>query len=58
MSEFYDPKQMDDQASIAVVHRYLDAGGNFLDTADMYGSGKNETLVGRANRRPPGRRSC
>ena len=48
MSEFYDPKQMDDEASIRVIHRYLDAGGNFLDTADMYGSGRNEVLVGRA----------
>jgi aryl-alcohol dehydrogenase-like predicted oxidoreductase len=48
MSEFYDPKQMDDAESIRVIHRYLDAGGNFLDTADMYGIGRNETLVGRA----------
>lgn len=48
MSEFYDPKQMDDDESIRVIHRYLDAGGNFLDTADMYGVGRNEVLVGRA----------
>jgi aryl-alcohol dehydrogenase-like predicted oxidoreductase len=48
MSEFYDPKQMDDAESIRVIHRYLDAGGNFLDTADMYGVGRNETLVGKA----------
>jgi aryl-alcohol dehydrogenase-like predicted oxidoreductase len=48
MSEFYDPKQMDDAGSIRVIHRYLDAGGNFLDTADMYGSGRNELLVGKA----------
>ena len=48
MSEFYDPKQMDDAESIQVIHRYLDLGGNFLDTADMYGSGRNETLVGKA----------
>jgi aryl-alcohol dehydrogenase-like predicted oxidoreductase len=48
MSEFYDPKQMDDTESIRVIHRYLDAGGNFLDTADMYGSGRNEVLVGKA----------
>jgi aryl-alcohol dehydrogenase-like predicted oxidoreductase len=48
MSEFYDPRQMDDAESIRVIHRYLDAGGNFLDTADMYGIGRNETLVGRA----------
>jgi aryl-alcohol dehydrogenase-like predicted oxidoreductase len=48
MSEFYDPKQMNDDESIRVIHRYLDAGGNFLDTADMYGVGRNEELVGRA----------
>jgi len=48
MSEFYDPSRMDDSESIRVIHRYLDSGGNFLDTADMYGSGRNEVLVGRA----------
>jgi aryl-alcohol dehydrogenase-like predicted oxidoreductase len=48
MSEFYEPKRMDDAESVRVIHRYLDAGGNFLDTADMYGSGRNEELVGRA----------
>src|ERR1700679_4361748 len=48
MSEFYDPGQMDDAESIRVIHRYLDAGGNFLDTADMYGVGRNEILVGKA----------
>src|SRR6202789_3378091 len=48
MSEFYDPSRMDDAESIRVIHRYLDAGGNFLDTADMYGSGRNESLVGKA----------
>lgn len=48
MSEFYDPKQMDETESIRVIHRFLDAGGNFLDTADMYGTGRNEELVGRA----------
>ena len=48
MSEFYDPSQMNDAESIRVVHRFLDAGGNFLDTADMYGSGRNEILLGQA----------
>src|SRR5438874_11901867 len=48
MSEFYDPKQMDDAESIRVIHRYLDAGGNLLDTADIYGVGRNEVLVGKA----------
>ena len=48
MSEFYGPGEMDDAESIRVIHRYLDAGGNFLDTADVYGTGKNEVLVGKA----------
>jgi aryl-alcohol dehydrogenase-like predicted oxidoreductase len=48
MSDFYDPKQRNDEESIRVIHRYLDAGGNFLDTADIYGVGRNETLVGKA----------
>jgi len=48
MSEFYDPKLMNDEESIRVIHRYLDAGGNFLDTADVYGMGRNEVLVGKA----------
>lgn len=48
MSEFYTPTQMKDDESIRVIHRYLEAGGNFLDTADMYGVGRNEELVGRA----------
>ena len=34
MSEFYDAKQMNDEESIRVIHRYLDAGGTFRDTAD------------------------
>jgi aryl-alcohol dehydrogenase-like predicted oxidoreductase len=54
MSEFYDPKNQNDEESIKVIHRYLDLGGNFLDTADMYGPFTNESLVGKAIR---GRRS-
>jgi aryl-alcohol dehydrogenase-like predicted oxidoreductase len=50
MSEFYDPRQMNDEESVRVIHRYLDAGGNFLDTADVYGMGRNEILVGKAIR--------
>jgi aryl-alcohol dehydrogenase-like predicted oxidoreductase len=48
MSEFYSPGEMNDDESIRVIQHYLDAGGNFLDTADMYGSGRNEELIGRA----------
>jgi aryl-alcohol dehydrogenase-like predicted oxidoreductase len=33
MSDFYDPKQQNHDESIRVIHRYLDAGDNFLDTA-------------------------
>lgn len=46
MSEFYGAS--DEATSIGVIHRALDLGMNFLDTADMYGSGENERLVGRA----------
>jgi aryl-alcohol dehydrogenase-like predicted oxidoreductase len=46
MSEFYGPR--DDVESIATIHRALDQGLNFLDTADMYGPYINEELVGRA----------
>lgn len=51
MSEFYGPR--DDAESIATIHRALDLGLNLLDTADIYGCGENEKLVGRAikNRR-------
>ncbi|HEY7314185.1 MAG TPA: aldo/keto reductase [Gemmataceae bacterium] len=49
MSEFYDPKQMNDEESIRVIHCYLDHD-NFLDTADVYGMGRNEVLVGKAIR--------
>src|ERR1035438_4733296 len=48
MSEFYGPG--DEAESIATIHRALDLGINFLDTADIYGPFKNEELVGRAIR--------
>jgi len=48
MSEFYAGR--DDAESIATIHRALDLGVTLLDTADMYGVGRNEELVGRAVR--------
>ena len=46
MSPVYGPT--DDTTSIATIHRALELGINFLDTADIYGAGGNEELVGRA----------
>jgi len=46
MSEFYGPR--DDAESVATLHAALDAGVNFLDTADIYGPRTNEELVGKA----------
>ena len=48
MSEFYGPG--DEAESIATIHRALELGLNFFDTADVYGPFKNEELVGRALR--------
>jgi len=49
MSEFYGPAE--ESESILTIHRALDAGVTLLDTADIYGSGANETLW---ERRSPG----
>lgn len=46
MSEFYGSG--DETESIATIHRAIELGVTFLDTADMYGVGRNEELVGRA----------
>ena len=46
MSEFYG--DADEAESVRTIHRALDLGITFLDTADMYGVGRNEELVGRA----------
>jgi len=52
MSEFYGPA--DEREAIATIHRAIDLGIDLLDTADVYGLGHNEELVGRAvrDRRP------
>ncbi len=49
MSEFYAGR--DDAESLATIERALDRGVSFLDTADMYGVGRNEELIGRVLRR-------
>ncbi|AIQ14100.1 aldo/keto reductase [Paenibacillus durus] len=46
MSEFYG--SLDEDESIRTIHRAIEMGLTFLDTADMYGVGRNEELVGRA----------
>jgi len=48
MSEFYGPR--DEAEALATIHRALDLGLNFIDTADIYGPFTNEELVGRAIR--------
>jgi aryl-alcohol dehydrogenase-like predicted oxidoreductase len=54
MSEFYG--HADEVESTATIHRALDLGVTFLDTADMYGTGHNEELVGKAIRAVDDRR--
>jgi aryl-alcohol dehydrogenase-like predicted oxidoreductase len=50
MSEFYG--KSDDAASVDLIHRAIDLGVSFLDTADMYGVGHNEMLLAQALRGP------
>jgi aryl-alcohol dehydrogenase-like predicted oxidoreductase len=51
MSFVYGPA--DEEESLRVLHRYLELGGNFLDTAEIYGPYKNEELLGRFLRQVP-----
>src|ERR1700740_1705807 len=51
MSYAYGPA--DENESLQVLHRYLELGGNFLDTAEIYGPYKNEELLGRFLREIP-----
>src|SRR6266404_5423566 len=51
MSYAYGPA--DETESLQVLRRYLQLGGNFLDTAEVYGPYKNEELVGRFLREVP-----
>jgi aryl-alcohol dehydrogenase-like predicted oxidoreductase len=46
MTEFYGP--VDDREAVRTIHRALELGANLLDTADVYGHGANEELIGRA----------
>jgi len=48
--------EADERTSHAILERYLDAGGNLVDTADVYSSGASESIIGRWLARNPGRR--
>jgi aryl-alcohol dehydrogenase-like predicted oxidoreductase len=48
MSTAYDPEERDERESIATVHRALELGCTFLDTAEVYGPYSNEELLGQA----------
>src|SRR6266568_1380665 len=45
---------VDDEESMSTLHAAIDAGVNFIDTADVYGDGRSERLVARLRRERPG----
>src|ERR1700712_2528487 len=45
--------EVDDSTSLAALHKALDLGVNFIDTADVYGDGRSERLVARVRRERP-----
>src|SRR5712692_8771959 len=48
--------QVDDAQSLRALHAAVDAGVNFIDTADVYGDGRSERLIARLRRERPGQR--
>src|SRR4051812_2450391 len=48
--------EADEQTSHTIIDTYLDAGGTFIDTADVYSAGTSETIIGRWLATHPGRR--
>ena len=47
-STAYDTNERDDEESVRVIHRAIELGTNFIDTAEVYGPYENEEVVGRA----------
>ncbi len=54
MSAFYTGAGTDEQGSIATIHRALELGITFFDTAEMYGPYENEKLLAQGPQGPPG----
>ncbi len=43
----------DHEESVRIIHKALDFGINFVDTADRYSAGESEEIVGKSTQRPP-----